>query len=62
MKTLETLKEKSEGINPETLNELVDNHKKINKLLKEGKNIAPELTENFVTFPIHNNPYQKLGL
>lgn len=45
--------------NKPTLN-VIEKHDKINKLFEENKEISPELTKNFVTFPLVENPYEKL--
>jgi hypothetical protein len=62
MKTLKTFTETTQSFNTEALDQLADKHEAINQLLREGKAIDPELTENFVAFPLHDNPFEKLGL
>ena len=47
---------KTKGINVDKMNEVVEKHKTINKLFEEGKEIPSELTKDFITFPITNNP------
>lgn len=50
---------KAKGHNMEALDQLVNKHEKINRLFEAGKDIDPELTKSFVTFPIHNNPFKE---
>jgi hypothetical protein len=45
--------------NMKALKQLADDHAKINRLIEEGKEIDPELSKNFVTFPISNNSIEK---
>ena len=59
MRTLKYPINKAQSLNVEALNELVNKHQKINKLFEEGKAIDPQLTKNFVTFPISDNPFGK---
>jgi hypothetical protein len=45
--------------NMKALKQLADDHAKINRLIEEGKEIDPELSKHFVTFPISNNSVDK---
>ncbi len=58
IQTVETPKNKVNGLDLDALNTLVDRHKKINQLIREGKDIDPELSKNFVTFPVYSHPYK----
>jgi len=40
--------------NKDKLKALIERHSEINKLFEEGKEIDPELTKNFVTFPLND--------
>ena len=59
MSSLKYPAKKTQSLNVVALNELVNKHQKINKLFEEGKAIDPELTKNFVTFAISDNPFGK---
>lgn len=62
MKAVKTPQKKTPGECLDTLNQLADKHKQVNQLIAAGKSIAPEITQHFVTFPLHDNPFEKLGL
>jgi hypothetical protein len=40
------------------LDQLLEKHNKINKKIEEGKSIDPELSKNFVSFPLPDNSYK----
>lgn len=37
-----------------TMNNIIKKHKLINQSIREGKDIDPELTKNFISFPVNN--------
>lgn len=41
--------------NLKNLNELLERHGKINKAIQEGRKVDPELTKNFISFPLSDN-------
>ena len=51
---------KKSGLNVEALNLVADRFSKINKFIESGKEIPIKLSENFVTFPLSDNPYKDL--
>jgi len=56
---MENSTDKPKGINLDRLREVAEKHRKINQYIREGKEIPDELTTNFVTFPLRNNPNRK---
>ena len=62
METPANYKKKSKVNLFDALRKLVDKHKKINDDIACGKNIDSEITKNFVSFALNDNPYEKLGL
>ena len=59
METLKTLKKKAKGINYEALDKLIEKQRRIKQILSEGKEIDPEITKNFVTFPISIHSFER---
>jgi len=49
---------KKATINVDGINAIAEKFDKINKLIEDGKPLSPELTKNFVTVSIPNNPFE----
>jgi hypothetical protein len=47
--------QKGIGLNHDVLKRIADKYESFNQLIRDGKAIAPELTRNFVTFPLSND-------
>jgi len=55
MKTIEKVNTEHVGLNKKILSRIASKYEVINQLIRDGKDINPELNKNFVTFPISNN-------
>lgn len=42
------------------IQKIANKHAKINKCIQEGKPIPKNLSKNFITFPLTDNPYEDL--
>ena len=51
-------KNKNQTIDLDRLYAIAQKFAEINKLIEQGKPIPPELSKNFVTFDIPNNPFE----
>jgi hypothetical protein len=51
---------KNKGLNGEGLKAIADKFSKINALIEAGEPIPSELSKNFVSHPLSDNPYSQL--
>ncbi len=57
---MEAPKKKKPGINMKAFKKQVEKMKLIDSYIEAGKEIPAELSKNFVTFPLTDDPYSKL--